>query len=140
MKVEVFKPSSLEIIETYTVPNLSLLDFKDQEWVNEGKIEIDLNDFSNTMNNVILEELGPSQEFVDFYLPDSLKDSMLYRLIQSQTEKEEFNSQSTDRINEIKEKISSPVLRLKTVLSAVVTEILKNHYPYSEYKVRIIDG
>lgn len=140
MKVEVFKSTSPETIETYSVPNLSLLDFQVQEWVDEGKVEIDLNDLSNTVDNLNLEDSELSPEAIDFYLPDSLTDSLLYRLVQSQTEKEESGSQSIDKLNEIRENISRPALRLRTVLSAVVTEILQNHFPYSEYKVRISDG
>lgn len=139
MKIEVFNPSSPEKLETYSVPYLSLLDFEDQEWVNEGKIEADLNDLSNIVNNLNLEESEPSKRAVDFYLPDSLTDSLFYRLVHLQTENEESDSLSTDRFEEIREKVLRPVLRLRTIFSAVVTEILHNHYPNSEYKVRIID-
>lgn len=139
MKIEVFNPSSSKIIETYSVPNLSLLDFKDQEWLNEGKIEIDLNDFSNTMKNFNIEESEPSQEAVDFYLPDSITESLLSQVAIMQTDIKE-NNHFTDRYNEICEISVHPILKKDVILSSVVSEILRNHHICSDLRVRISDG
>ena len=95
MKLEVINPSTPKTIETYSVPDLSMLAFFDfEEWKDEGTIVIDLNSLSDTMANLNLEdsetqEPEPSREAVDFYLPDPLKDSMLSLFAKSQTETKE---------------------------------------------------
>lgn len=80
------------------------------------------------------------QEAVDFYLPDPLKDSMLSLFAKLQAEAKETASQFADRPKEVSEQILRPALKLSTILSAVATEILQNHQPHSDYKVRISDG
>ena len=146
MKLEVINPSTPKTIETYSVPDLSMLAFFDfEEWKDEGTIVIDLNSLSDTIANLNLEdsetqEPEPSREAVDFYLPDPLKDSMLSLFAKSQTETKETPSQFADRLNEISEQALRPMLKLSAILSAVVTEILQNHHPHSDYKVRISDG
>ena len=143
MKLEVINCTTLEPIETYSVPYFSMLDF--QEWKNEDEVVIDLNCLSATVANLNqedsdIQEPEPSREAVDFYLPDPLKDSMLSRLAKSQAETKETPSQFADRLDEISEQALRPMLKLSTILSAVVTEILQNHHSHSEHKVRISDG
>ena len=146
MKVEVINPSTGKTVETYSVPELSMLAFFDfEEWKDEGTVVIDLNSLSDTVANLNPEdsetqEPEPSREAVDFYLPDPLKDSMLSLFAKSQAEIKETPSQFADRLNEIREQTLRPMLKLSTILSAVVTEILQNHHPHSEHKVRISDG
>ena len=122
---------------------LAFFDF--EEWKDEGTVVIDLNSLSDTVANLNPEdsetqEPEPSREAVDFYLPDPLKDSMLSLFAKSQAEIKETPSQFADRLNEIREQTLRPMLKLSTILSAVVTEILQNHHPHSEHKVRISDG
>lgn len=146
MKLEVINSSTEKTIETYSVPDLSMFVFFNfEEWKDEGTIVIDLSSLSDTMVNPNIEdseiqESEPSREAVDFYLPDPLKDSMLFLFAKSQTETKETPSQFADRLNEISEQALRPMLKLSTILSAVVTEILQNHHPHSEHKVRISDG
>lgn len=145
MKVEVITCSTEKTIETYTVSDLPMFAFFDfDEWKNEGNILIDLNSLSDTVANLDpedseIQEPQPSREGVDFYLPHPLKDSALSRFAGSQTETKE-TSEFTDRLREVSEQASRPALKLSTILSAVVTEILQNHHPHSDYKVRISDG
>ena len=128
------------------MPDLSMFAFFDfEEWKDEGTIVIDLNSLSDTMANPNIEdseiqEPEPSREAVDLYLPDPLKDSMLSLFAKSQAETKETPNQFADRLNEISEQALRPMLKLSTILSAVVTEILQNHQPHSDYKVRISDG
>ena len=146
MKLEIINTSTQKTIETYSVPDLSMFAFFDfEEWKDEGTIVIDLRNLSDTMVNPNIEdseihEPEPSREAVDFYLPDPLKDSMLSLFAKSQAETKETPSQFADRLNEISEQALRPMLKLSTILSAVVTEILQNHQPHSDYKVRISDG
>lgn len=146
MKLEVINPPKQKTIETYSVPDLSMFAFFDfEEWKDEGTIVIDLNSLSDTMANPNIEdseiqEPEPSREAVDLYLPDPLKDSMLSLFAKSQAETKETPNQFADRLNEISEQALRPMLKLSTILSAVVTEILQNHQPHSDYKVRISDG
>ena len=146
MKLAVINSSTQKTIATYSVQDLSMLVLFDfEEWKDKGTIIIDLNNLSDTMVNSNIEdseiqEPEPSREAVDFYLPDPLQDSMLSLFAKSQAETKETPSQFADRLNEISEKALSPTLKLSTILSAVVTEILQNHHPHSEHKVRISDG
>ena len=146
MKLEVINLSIQETIKTYTVPDLSMFAFFDFEaWKDEGAVVIDLNSLSDTVANLNpedsdIQEPEPSREAVDFYLPDSLKDSMLSLFVKSQADTKETPTQFADRLNEINAQALRPMLKLSTILSAVVTEILQNHHPHSEHKVRISDG
>ena len=147
MKLEVINRTTEKTIETYTLTDLPILVFFDfEEWRDEGAVVIDLSSLLDTVSNLnpedsAIQEPEPSPEVVDFYLPDPLKDSMLslFAKLQAETTKETA-SQFADRLEEGSEQILIPALKPSTILSAVATEILQNHYPPSDYKVRISDG
>ena len=135
MKVEILHCTSQEVIATYDVRDLSILDF--QEWKDLSEPEvIPLNCLKSrvaeldAMDPETREPVSGPKE-VDFYLPDPLKKRVISRLTNHETETEE----SPDP-----ESVSTSVLKSSTILSAVVTEILHNHNPHSDYKVRISDG
>ena len=138
MKVEVIKISTEKSV-TYPVPNFSMLDF--QEWKDESEpVLIPLNELKDTVDN--LDAKDPETEEpvsypkeVDFYLPDPIKNRVIAQLAKPQTDLD----REAERL-EITERISTPVLKSSTILSAVVEEILQNHRPPSDYKVRISDG
>ena len=143
MKVEVINPSTREIIETYSVPNLSMFDF--QEWNGKSEDIIHLDCLSDAVKNLdskdpVTEELISNPTEVDFYLPTPLMKNILVQLAKSQTDTAESPNQFADRLNEITDRVSTPELKSSIILSAVVTEILQNHHPHSDYKVRISDG
>ena len=138
MKVEVIKISTEKSV-TYSVPNFSMLDF--QEWKDESEpVLIPLNELKDTVDNLdakdpeTQEPVSNPQE-VDFYLPDPVKNRVIAQLAKSQTDLD----REAERL-EITERISTPVLKSSTILSAVVEEILQNHRSPSDYKVRISDG
>ena len=119
--------------------------FDFQKWENESEFVINLDHLPDIIANLNQEdsesqEPEPSREAVDFYLPDLLKNSMLSRFAQLQTETEEPVSQFADRLNEVSEQVLRPALKLSNILSAVVAEILQNHHIHSNYKVKISDG
>ena len=128
------KRSKEESIVTYSVPDLSILDF--QGWKDKNEpIGIPLNKLKDTVDNLDSKDPETGEPVsdpreVDFYLPDLLKNRVISRLAKSQTDTEE----------EVTKKISIPPLRSSVILSAVVVEILQNHLPPSDYKVRISDG
>lgn len=131
MKLEIIERSKQDTIETYSVPDLSMLDF--QEWREQNEVTIDLDCLSDTvatldsMDPEIQEPISDERE-VDFYLPTSLRDKVFDQL-KSQIDSEE----SSEGVFMLK-------LKSSTILSAVVTEILQNHLPHSKYEVRITDG
>ena len=133
MKLEVIKCSTQKSIVTYFVPRLSMLDF--QEWKDKSEpIGIPLNKLKDTVDNLDSKDPETGEPVsdpreVDFYLPDLLKNRVISRFAKSQTDTEE----------EVTEKISIS-LRSSVILSAVVVEILQNHFPPSDYDVRISDG
>ena len=131
MKLEIFERSKQDPIETYSVPDLSMLDF--QEWKEESEVMINLDCLSDTV--ATLDSVDPEtqepvsdEREVDFYLPTSLRDKVFDQL-KSQMDSEEGS-----------EGVFMLKLKSSTVLSAVVTEILQNHFPHSKYEVRITDG
>ena len=140
MKLEVIECLTQKTIDTYFVPNFSMLDF--QEWKESSKVELCLDCLSDTVANLdskdseTNEPISNSQK-VEFYLPDPIKNRVLSQLAKSQTGAEESVDQILD---EVTERVSMPELKSSTILSAVVTEILQNHHPHSKYKVRIFDG
>ncbi len=140
MKIEVINSKTEKMTETYSVPNLSMFDF--QEWQVLNEVVIDLNQLSaataslDSKDPETNEPISNLQE-VDFYLPDPIKNRVLSQLAKSQMDTEG----SEDQIhNEVAERVSMPKLKSNTILSAVATEILQNHQPHSDYKVRISDG
>ena len=142
MNVEVLNLSTSKTIETYSVPDLSMLDF--QEWKEENRVEIHLNCFLNVvrdLNSTDPETQDPisNSKKVDFYLPDRLMEHILNQFAKSQIDSEESPDQSADRLNEVIDRASMPELQSSTILIAVVTEILQNHHPHSDYKVKISD-
>ena len=140
MKVEVINCSTKETIETYSVGILELTDF--QGWEEISKDAIHLNCLSNTVRSLGSEdpETGKPTSFpkeVEFYLPGPIINRVFSRLAKSQTDTEESPEQFADILEEFTERASTPELKSSAVLSAVVTEILQNHTPHSDYKVRI---
>ena len=143
MKVEVINRSTQKTIETYSVPNLSMFDF--QEWNGQSEVVIHLDCLSDKVENLdskdpVTEELISNPTEVDFYLPAPLMNNVLVHLAKSQTDTAESPNQFEDRLNEVTDRVSTPELKSSIILSAVVTEILQNHHPLSDYKVRISDG
>ena len=135
MKLEVIECSTGKMIEAYSVPELSMLDF--QEW-KESPQTISLNKLSGRVSQ--LDSRDPetkepiiSHPEVDFYLPDPLKNRAFFLFIESQMDVEESSDQSVDGLNQV-------TVRSSTILSAVVEEILQNHPTHDDYKVRISDG
>ena len=143
MKVEVINRSTKDPIEIYSVRDLSMLDF--QEWKESSEIMIHLDCLLDTVKNLDSRDAETQEPIsnpteVDFYLPDSLIENILHRLAKSQTDTEESPDQFEDRLNEVKEWFFTPELKSSTMLFAVVTAILQNHHPHSDYEVRISDG
>ena len=131
MKLEIIECSKQDTIDTYSVPDLSMLDF--QEWKEQNEVTINLDCLSDkveTLDSVDPETQEPisDEREVDFYLPTSIKEKVFDQL-KSQMDSEE----GSERVFMLK-------LKSSTVLSAVVTEILQNHFPHSKYEVRITDG
>ena len=140
MKVEVIECSTNKTIEIYSVTDLNLIDF--QGWEELSKDVIHLDRLSDTVRNLESKDSETQEPLsfpkeVDFYLPDPLKDRVFSRLAKSQTNPEESPDQFADILEEFTEQASTPELKLSAVLSAVVTEILQNHTPHSDYQVRI---
>ena len=115
MKFKIIDRSNEQVVETYSV-DLSMLDF--QEWHKHSEVTIDLTCLAETVAN--LNSLDPETQEpvsspigVDIYLPIALENK-------SQAETE-------------------VTLKSSTILSAVVTEILRNHHLAPEYQVRISD-
>ena len=146
MKLKVINCTTQRTIKIYSIADLPMLAFFDfEEWKDDGAVVIGLSNLSNIVANLNPEDSDiqdpePSGEAVDFYLPDPLRDSMLSLFAKSQAETKETSSQFADRLNEVNEQALRPVLKLSTIFSAVVTEILQNHHPHSDYKVKISDG
>lgn len=131
MKLEIIERSKQDTIDTYSVPDLSMLDFQEWKEQNEVTISLDcLSDKVEALDSVDPETQEPisDEREVDFYLPTSLKEKVFDQL-KSQMDSEEGS-----------EGVFMLKLKSSTVLSAVVTEILQNHFPHSKYEVRITDG
>ena len=140
MKLEIIRDCKKQkIIKAYSVPDLAMLDF--QEWQVLNEVVINLRHLSHAIANLdskdseTNEPISKSRE-VDFYLPDPIKKQALSQFMNPQTIAQEPSDQIP---NEAIDEDSMSVLKSSTVLSAVVTEILQNHHPHSEYKVRISD-
>ena len=135
MKVEIIHCATQKSVVTYDVRDLSILEF--QEWKNLSEPEvIPLNCLKSRVGE--LDAMDPETgepvsipKGVDFYLPDPLKNRVISQITNHETDTDEPPDP---------ESVSTLVLKASTVLSAVVTEILQNHSPHSDYKVRISDG
>lgn len=129
MKLEIIRDHAKQkVIKTYSVPDFSMLDF--QEWKAVREIVIDLHQLPDATSNLDSNDPETNEPVsnpreVDFYLPDPIKNRAISQFAESRTGTAEP---------------SEPVLKSSTILSAVVTEILQNHHPHSDYKVRISDG
>ena len=143
MKIEIISCSSPDPIETYSVSNFSMLDF--QQWQEVSHQVISLSDL---LKNVAkLDSRDPEtrepisgEKAVDFYLPDPLKRRVFFRFDELHGNAAEDFDQS-ERMPEItSERSFVSVLKSSTILSSIVTEILENYSPHSDYKVRISDG
>jgi hypothetical protein len=127
MKLEVINCTTQKPIKTYSVPDFSILDF--QEWKAVSEIVIDLHQLPDATSNLDSNDPETNEPVsnpreVDFYLPDPIKNRAISQFARSLSGPEEP---------------SEPVLKSSIILSAVVTEILQNHHPHSDYKVRISD-
>lgn len=143
MKLEIINPSTDETIKTYSVPNFSMLDF--QEWKVLNEVVIDLSQLSDDTTNLDSNDPETNEpvlnsQIVDFYLPDPIKNQAISQFAKLKTEQEELANQFVDGIDETIKQLSSLELKSSTILAAVVTEILQNYQPHSDYKVRISDG
>jgi len=143
MKVEVINLSTEKPIETYFVPGLTMLDF--QEWKELNEVVINLGKLSEAIANLDSKDLETNEPIssspqVDFYLPDPIKNRVFSQLAKSETDPEGSADPFRDGLNEVTERVSTPALKSSTILSAVVTEILQNHHPHPDYKVRISHG
>lgn len=139
MKIEVINSEKQETIKTYSVPDFRMLDF--QQWQALNEVVINLNHLSHVIANLDSKDLVTNEPIsksweVDFYLPDPIQKRAFSQFMKSQT----ITQEPSDQIpNEAIDGESMAVLKSSTVLSAVVTEILQNHHPHSDYKVRISD-
>ena len=137
MKLEIIERSEDKTIATYSVPNFPMFDF--QEWKGESEVMINLDCLSGTVaclnsNDPEADKPVPVSDSrkVDFYLPDPIKNRVVSQFAKSQTESEDSN--------EVSERVYEPELKSSAILSAIVMEILQNHHPHSDYKVKISDG
>jgi len=143
MKLEVIdRLRKEEVIETYAIQDVSMLDF--QEWKDLIEVVVFLNQLSNVvakLNSIDPETDEPTfvAKRVDFYLPDPLKDKMLEQLAKRKMDMDTSSRTFADLCREVTEQVSAPPLKLSTILSAVVVEILQNHQPHKDYEVRISD-
>ena len=143
MRIEIISCSSSEPIATYSVPNLSMLDF--QEWKETQHEIIPLNDLMESVAKLDSRDSETevpisAERAVAFYLPDPLKNQVFSRIDVLRQSADEENYYSEDMSETDSEGISVSVLKSSTVLFAAVTEILLNHSPCSKYKVKITDG
>ena len=128
MKLEIIRDHAKQkVIKTYSVPDFSMLDF--QEWKAVSEIVINLHQLPDATSNLDSNDPETNEPVsnpreVDFYLPDPIKNRAIFQFSEPRTSPEES---------------SEPMLKSSTILSAVVTEILQNHHPHSDYKVRISD-
>lgn len=137
--IEVINSEKQEIIETYSVSNLPMFDFQEWQVLNEVVIDLDqLSAATAKLDSKDPETKDPTSNLqeVDFYLPDPIKNRVLAQLVKSETNAEGSEVQTLD---ETTERVSILKLKSSTILSAVVKEILQNHHPHSDYKVRISD-
>lgn len=131
MKLEVIKTSENAIVETYSVADISTPIFSN--WDESSQI-FDLNELSRIVTNFDADEAEMNvAPRVDFYLPNPLKNRMLAQFAELHSDSQELSDQTADGLNE------GPYLKLSTVLSAVITEISRNHQPDTNYQVRISD-
>ena len=131
MKFEVIKSSENETVETYLVADISTSIFSD--WEEFSQI-IALNELSRIVTNLDVRDAEMNvAPRVDFYLPNPLKDRMLAQFAELHSDSQELSDQPVDGLNE------GPYLKLSTVLSAIITEISRNHQPHTDYQVRISD-
>ena len=141
MKVEIINPSTGGVVETYVVPNFLMRDF--QEWISEQEVVLDFKCLLNTVKNLDSEdpETGkPASNLreVDFYLPEPIKNRMLYELAKRAKSQMDIVESPDQILDEVTDRVSTLELQSSTILLAVVQEILQNH-PDSGYKVRISD-
>lgn len=131
MKLEVIKSLEGETVETYLVADISTSIFSDWE---ESSHIIAFNELYRIVTNLDAGDgemnIAPR---VDFYLPNPLKDRVLAKFAELNSNSQELSDQPLDGLNE------GPYLKLNTVLSAVITEISRNHQPQADYQVRISD-
>lgn len=142
MKVEVIDISTQKTIEIYLLQDFSMRDFS--QWSASSEVEEHLNQLLNIVKRLdskdpVTQEYISNPTEVDFYLPDPLKNQMFSQLAKLQMDTEESSNQFQDVLKEVIEKVSTPELKSSTILYAVVTEVLQNHYPPSNYKVKIYD-
>ncbi|MDE0181557.1 MAG: hypothetical protein OXL39_09445 [Caldilineaceae bacterium] len=143
MKIEVIESSSPDPIAIYWVSNFSMLDF--QQWKSSPHQTIQL---SNLWENAAkldsrdpeTREPNSSERAVDCYLPDPLRIQVMSRFDETHKSSNRNFGQSEDMSGLEYEGRLVSVLKSSTILSAVITEILQNHEPHSNYNVRISDG
>lgn len=141
--IEVINSEKQKTIKTYSVPDFSTLDF--QEWTTVSTIEIDLNQLSATTTDLNSDDSETNEPVsnpreVDFYLPDPIKNRVISQFAKLKADQEELMNQFVDGLDEVPEQDSPVRLKSSVILDAVVTEILRNHHPHSNYKVKISDG
>ena len=88
MKIEVINSKTGKMTETYSVPNLSMVDF--HGWNDPNEEVIDLNQLAATANldsndPETSEPISYPRE-VDFYLPDPIKNQVLDQLVKLETD------------------------------------------------------
>jgi len=124
MKLEVIDQQG-NAIQVYEVPVISIHDFA---WSDSAEIPIPLTQLLEVIRNLTpASELDPLFPKVVLYLPDPLINDIVDQLAATGNESKE----------EIKEQILTPPLKHKILLLAVVQEIIQNHLPNEDYKVRI---
>ena len=140
MKIDIFNPSTQEVIETYSVPELSILDF--QQWKDKSDIVICLSRLLDVVSNLDSKDSetnepisGPKR--VDFYIPNPIRDHVISKF----TKFRKDTGRNSDHIlDEENERVIMSELKSSTILASVAKEILQNHQERSDYKVKITDG
>lgn len=145
MKVEVVDCSTHQTSQTYLLPEAQVSDFKELEMTSECIPMTELRHLVKDLETFHCEGTEDSESIpvpvpVDFYLPTPVKTRAFSLFAEQQSLAQGFPEHSREDVqNKIIERASSPDLNSRIVLWAVLTEVLQNHHPLSDFKVRISD-
>lgn len=134
MKLEIIDCSTDQIVSSYKVSELSMLDF--QEW--ENGVTFLLDDLVNEVSN--LSSPDPARGSIRFYLPEPIEDEALERLAQTEIDLQADRDEFRGMLEEIKSQAKMPLLDLRMILTVVVEEILRDYPQADIYRVRVSDG
>jgi hypothetical protein len=140
MKFQIIESSTDEVISSYRVSEISMIDFREWDEVNEVTLSLDeLLDIATHLHScdADADSPEPAKRKLGIYLPDPINREVLDRLVQAQANEENYSVE--DARKEIDTQIRTPPLDLGMVLIVAVYEILRNHPASDNYKVRISD-